>query len=325
MTPHRVSGWLWIVGGILIQGLGVAGTVQGQEWPHRSALVFAVEGADFALSRETVAILAAAHAEMAAASGVALTDTVRVIYVGRGMSFDSVVGGRFPDWGVAAAVAERNLIAVRSPRDHPIGRDLASILRHELAHLHLDALVGLRQVPRWMQEGYAQQSAHQWQFGDDWVVARAAFSGHVIPLRDIDGVNSFRDASARLAYAESYLAMHLFLDSYGWEGLLLFAQRIRAGGTWDEAFFAATGADYAAYQREFHTFLSGKYNWASFLGDTVLLWIGLVIVFVILYLVKRRQSAARRADWERQEAREDVLYAPFQRPNAGEDIANHGP
>jgi len=295
---------------------------EAQEWPHRSDLVFTVQGADPSLARETIGILTAAHAEMAAASGVALTDTVRVVYVGKDQSFDSVVGGRFPDWGVAAAVAEENLIAVRSPRDHPIGRDLATVLRHELAHLHLDALTGLRQVPRWMQEGYAQQLAHQWQFGDDWIVARAVFTGRVIPLRDIDGVNSFRDASARLAYAESYLAMRRFLDAYGWDGLLLFAGRIRQGGNWDAAFFEATGANYAGFQREFKEFITGKYNWAAFLGDTVLLWIALVVAFLILYIVKRHQSAAKRADWERQEAIEDILYAPFERPGP-DDAAPH--
>jgi len=294
---------------------------RAQEWPHRANLPIVVVGADPSLVHQTLDILMAAHAEMVASSGMPLTDTVHVVYVTRAQSFDSVVGGRFPDWGVAAAVAEHNLIAVRSPKDYPLGRDLATVLRHELAHLHLDALVGLRQVPRWMQEGYAQQMAHQWQFGDDWIVARAVFSGRVIPLRDIDGVNSFRDASARLAYAESYLAMHRFLDAYGWDGLLLFAARIRAGGNWDEGFFNATGVNYAGFQREFAEYIRGKYNWASFLGDTALLWVFLVAIFVVLYIVKRRQSAARRAEWEQEESREDALYAPFDRPPSGGEPA----
>jgi len=270
-----------------------------------------ITGADPTLVRDTEAILKAAHDELYRSSKFAIEDTIHVVYVGRGVSFDSVIGGRFPEWGVAAAVGERNLIAVRSPADYPLGRTLRETLRHELAHLHLDALSGLRQVPRWMHEGYAQQIAHQWEFGDDLMIARAVFVNSDISLRDIDGVNSFAGSRAQLAYAESFLAMNHFLSVYGWEGLHLFCEHVRAGGDWDSAFREATGADYAGFQKEYSDFLEARYNWIAFLGDTILLWIGLVGVFIVIYIVKKRRSAKRRAEWEEQEAIEDILYGPF--------------
>lgn len=277
-----------------------------------------ISGADPSLVSETESILRATYVELFRSSNFAITDTIRVVYVGRGQSFDSVVGGRFPDWGVAATIGERNLIVVRSPADYPLGRSLRETLRHELAHLHLDAMSGLRQVPRWMHEGYAQQIGHQWEFGDDLMIARAVFFGHDISLRDIDGVNSFAGSRAQLAYAESFLAMNHFLAVYGWEGLHLFCQQVRSGGDWDSAFREATGADYAGFQEEFSEFLNARYNWIAFLGDTILLWIALVGAFIVVYVVKRRRSAKRRAEWEQQEAIEDILYGPF-RTGGGED------
>ena len=271
----------------------------------------AIAGADPALARETEAILQSANAELYRLSEFAISDTVQVAYVRRAESFDSVVGGRFPDWGVAAAVGERNLIAVRSPADFPLARSLRETLRHELAHLHLDAMSGLHQVPRWMHEGYAQQFAHQWEFGDDLMISRAVFFDHAISLRDIDGVNSFAGARAQLAYAQSYLAMNYFLSTYGWDGLRLFCDTLLAGGDWDIAFAAATGADYSTFQRDFTQFLTTRYNWIAFFGDTILLWIGFVGVFLVIYYVKIRRSAKRRAEWEEQEAIEDILYGPF--------------
>ncbi|HEX9751488.1 MAG TPA: hypothetical protein VGB22_09430 [candidate division Zixibacteria bacterium] len=268
---------------------------------------FVVVGADHALARNTIDILDAAHEEMARLSGVALQDTVAVVYVSSAQSFDSVVGGHFPDWGVAAAVSRQNLIAVRSPAEHPLGRELRSILRHELAHLHLDAMTRGWTVPRWMHEGYAQQFGHDWRFGDDWTVARAVLSGSILPLRDIDGVNSFRSASAQLAYAQSYLAMGFYLHAYGWQGLQLFTDAIAANQNWDEALQAATGIDYAGFEAEFDDYLRSRYNWAAFLGDTALLWIVLVAAFVILYLFKRRSSRRRLAEWERQEEWADLI------------------
>lgn len=288
-------------------------------------VVFVIEGADASLAIETEEILTQAHSDLYRSSGLPVGDTVHVIYVRKHQSFDSIVGGRFPDWGVAAAIGERQLIVIRSPADFPLNRTIRETLRHELAHLHLDAISGMRQVPRWMHEGYAQQFAHQWVFGDDLMIARVVFVGQAIDLRDIDGVNSFAGSRAQLAYAQSYLAMNHFLSVYGWEGLHLFCEALRDRSSWDDAFRHATGADYAAFQREFDAFLEARYNWVAFLGDTIFLWIGLVVAFVIVYVVKRRRSAKRRAEWEQQEAIEDILYGPFTRTDPEEPQTPQSP
>jgi len=293
--------------------LFLAASVSARPRPD-TALPIVIRGADPALAEETRAIITEAHDSMAAASGTRLTDTLRIVFVGRNQSFDSLAGGFFPDWGVGVAIAEDNLIALRSPREYPIYDQLPTILRHELAHLHLEAMLGQRRPPRWMHEGYAQQFAHQWGLGDDWLVARAVFTGSVLPLADIDGVNSFRDAKAQLAYVQSYLAMGYFLKRYGWDGLMLFARTMRRGGSWDQGFMQATGANYTSFQKEFDSYLEDKFDWAIFLHDTALLWIILTVIFVVLYLIKRHRSARKLADWQKQETIEDALYAPFEQP-----------
>lgn len=302
---------------MVVPPISSSAQISGLHESNNRPLLLVINGADPSLRAETEEILRSAYTELQRSSGFPIADTVRVVFVRRSQSFDSVVGGQFPDWGIAAAVAERNLIAVRSPADFPFSRSLRETLRHELAHLHLDAMSGLRQVPRWMHEGYAQQFAHQWVFGDDLLIARAVFVDQAIDLRDIDGVNSFAGPRAQLAYAQAFLAMNHFLAAYGAEGLLLFCQTVRSGGDWDQAFREATGADYAGFQDEFDDFLHTRYNWVAFLGDTILLWIGLVGLFIVIYLIKRRRSAARRAQWEQDEAIADILYGPL--PPARDD------
>lgn len=290
-------------------------SAHGKALPEKT---FAVQvfGADPELRLRTQQIITKAHETLKNRSGLGFNDTIDVVYVMKGQTFDSIAGGHFPDWGIGVAITEKNLIALRSPRDYPIGDQLANILRHELAHLHLELILGGHRPPRWVHEGYAQQFAHEWNFGDDWKVARAVFTGSTIPLSDINGVNSFQGAQAELAYIQSYLAMGHFLQKYGWDGLMLLARSMQDGDNWDAAFMAATGADYATYQEEFADYLSERFNWASFLGDTILFWIFAALIFVALYIWKRRRSKRRLADWKRQEDLEDVLYAPFdiQRP-----------
>jgi hypothetical protein len=316
-TPVTARHAMWRLRvGILLAVLWLAQSAVGfaLDHPFESNFAIVVTGADPTLAKETIDLLTEAHRNMVAASGVWLPDTVRVVFVSRSQSFDSIVGGLFPDWGVACAVADENMLVVRSPRDYPVTRALPEVLRHELAHLHFAAVVGQHRPPRWMNEGYAQQFAHEWRYADDWTVARAVFLDHALPLADIDGVNSFQDTKARLAYAESYLAMSYFLKTYGWEGLMLLGRSLRQGGDWDDGFAAATGSDYAVFQNEFAKYLKDHYSWAVFLGDTALLWIFLVLVFLVLYVLKRRRAALKIADWNRQERIEDLLYSPLNKP-----------
>ena len=311
-NQHRRWGLTWRV--LILLCAGVCLLAPPAAAKARPELPIVVTNADPQLTEETRDILRAAHDSMAVASGVRIEDTLRVVYVRRDQSFDSLAGGFFPDWGVGVAIAEQNLIAIRSPRDYPISEQLPTILRHELAHLHLEAMLNRRRPPRWMHEGYAQQFAHQWSIGDDWIVARAVFTGSILPLEDIDGVNSFLDAKAKLAYVQSYLAMGYFLERYGYDGLFLFAQTMHKGGSWDQGFMQATGANYTSFQLEFDKYLEDRFDWAVFLHDTALLWVILTVVFVLLYLYKRYRSARKLADWQKQESIEDALYAPFEHP-----------
>lgn len=313
ILPPRVMVWL-LLAAITWMAFVTAPRAAARARPADRQFTVEVRGADPDLRDETIDIITKAATELKARSGVGFRDTVHVFYVLKGHSFDSIAGGRFPDWGVGVALADRNLIALRSPRDYPIADQLAKILRHELAHLHLEMIMARRRPPRWMHEGYAQQFAHQWNYEDDFKVARAVLTNNELPLADIDGVNSFQGARAELAYLEAYLAMDYFLRTYGWDGLMLLSQSMQQKDDWDAAFMAATGADYASFQEEFETYLRKRFNWATFLGDTVLFWIGIVIAFVVLYFIKRRRSAAKLDDWEEKESMEEILYAPLIRP-----------
>ena len=324
-TARRSDRRRWLVAVLVVSFLIPATAIRALDHPFESHFAVVVAGADAALTKETIDILTKAHRDMAVASGVWLPDTIRVVYVGRAQSFDSIAGGKFPDWGVAFAAADENLLVVRSPRDYPVTQAIPEVLRHELAHLHFAAVVGWHRPPRWMNEGYAQQFAHEWRYGDDWTIARAVFFDQALPLADIDGVNSFQDAKARLAYAESYLAMGYFLKTYGWDGLMLLGRSLRQGGSWDDAFEAATGLNYTAFQKEFAKHIKDQYSWAVFLSDTVLFWILLVLVFLVLYLLKRRRASHKLDEWKRQESIEDVLYSPLDRPQQPSDPPANSP
>lgn len=315
--PRRAFVWLAVPVVFLLVGRQAHAT----EHPAVDRPYFLIRDADPRLTHQIDSTLTAAYRQLIDYGGVEISDTITLLVATRREQFDSVVGGRFPDWGLGCALPERNTIAVLSPYVFAYQRTLPEVLRHELAHVYLHKLAGWPRVPRWMDEGFAMLMGHQWYYGDDWLVARAVFSRQTLPLLQIEGLNLFPEGKARLAYAQSYLAMGFFLEKYGWESFLLFLRELRSGNDWDRAFMAAVGLNYAGFQAEFTKHLQDKYNWAVLLSDTMLLWILMVLLVLVLYLFKRRMAKKKEQEWERTASVEDIFYSasdqtPDERNNA---------
>lgn len=300
------------------------GQIRGTERAEFDRPCFVILDADPRLAHQIDSVLNAAYAQLVTYGAVTITDTITLLVATRREQFDSVVGGRFPDWGLGCALPEHNTIVVLSPYMFAYQRTLPEVLRHELAHIYLHKLVGWPRIPRWMDEGFAMLLGHQWYFGDDWLVARVVFSRETVPLLQIEGLNLFKEAKARLAYTQSYLAMGFFLEKYGWDSFVLFLRELRSGNDWDRAFMAAAGLNYAGFQTEFTKYLENKYNWVALLSDTMLLWILLVLLVLVLYLFKRRMVKKKEQEWERAAGVEDIFYSAPDKMAEGQDNTQGG-
>lgn len=212
--------------------------------------------------------------------------------------FKSKLGSDFPDWGIGAAISEHNLIVLRSPERFRYNRPFSEVLEHELAHIFLDKRVGNSVPPRWMDEGFAMLESREWRIGQDILIVRAVFTNSVIPLSQIENLNSFSSSKAELAYTESYLALSYFLDEYGKESFFRLLDYLSSGQGLDFAFSKATGESYITFQAGFISYLKKKYNWLAFLGDNILFWLVLAFLLVFLYFMKRYYNRKTLKRWE---------------------------
>jgi hypothetical protein len=212
--------------------------------------------------------------------------------------FKSRLGPDFPDWGIGVAVSSQNLIILKSPAKFRYGRPFSEVLEHELAHIFLDKKSSGAILPRWIEEGFAMLQSKEWQIGQDILVVRAVFTNSIVPLSQIENLNQFSDSKALLSYTESYLALSYFLDEYGKENFFKLLDDLASGESLDLAFIKTTGSSYLGFQNEFSSFIKKRYNWLAFLGDTGLLWVGLAILLVFLYLMKRYYNRKTLKRWE---------------------------
>ena len=93
-----------------------------------------------------------------------LTYKPSIYIVGDIKQFNKLIRGRFPDWGAAAAFAERKLIAIKSPDKFNLGKSLEELLVHEYAHLAVSHKTGLHSAPRWLHEGIAMFASMEWSW-----------------------------------------------------------------------------------------------------------------------------------------------------------------
>ena len=202
-----------------------------------------------------------------------------------------------PDWGAGLASLEQCRIVVKSPKYITTGKSLRELIGHELAHIMLYRAAGQRWLPRWIQEGFAMNESGEWHIGQDILVARAAWTGRLIYLHQMEDLLTFKGAQAQLAYTESYMAMSRLLRQG--DGFILadILRMYRQDNDFYGAWRANVGSDYATWTANWLTSVSRQYHFFIFIWDSEMFWIILAIVAILLFVWKKRQNARTKRRW----------------------------
>lgn len=243
------------------------------------------------------------YPSLSSALGVELAGTLTVYVVSNQAQFEKLVGAGFPDWGLACALPSKRAIVLRDPRTVKAGkRSLEEVVTHELTHilLHWD-LTGVH-IPRWFDEGLAMSQSQEWRMGMDFTLAKAKLTGSLLPLREIDRVNTFWWQKADLAYAESFSAVLWLEKSFGPTTIPKIIEGLRNDYSMSGAMWRATGLGLRDCENLWLQWVKRKYNLLALFADTSLLWLGLTILFVVAFFVKKLRQRAILKEWKREEA-----------------------
>ncbi len=235
--------------------------------------------------------------------------------------FDSLIGGTFPDWGAAAAIPVWKRIVIKSPDTFQLNRPLSELLSHEYAHLALAHRTGPKSPPRWFDEGFAMVASMEWSWAHSLTMNLAALTNDLVPLREIDRVNRFGAAKARIAYSQSYLTVQYMFDQYGVEAVNVFLDSVARGRSVDRALIASTGSDYSDFENEIGVYLAARFNLVGLLADTMYLWLALAVVLIIGYILSRKRRKEYYKKWEEDEklASTDFDYGDSDNPEQIDD------
>jgi len=234
-----------------------------------------------------------------------LRDTVEYkinVYIIEDLSyFEKIIKGRFPDWGAAAAYPPQRLLAIKSPDKFNVNKSLSELLAHEYTHLALAHRTGLHDAPRWFEEGMSMLTSTEWGWSNNLAMSKTAVLGDFFDLQEIRKVNRFNQSQAHVAYAQSYLTVKYFFDTYGLNAINIFLDSIASGTSIDEALTASTGANYKEFNEEIRIDLSKRYNIITLFADTMYLWLGLAIIVIIGFFLRYKKRRQYYKKWEEEE------------------------
>ncbi|HUE95357.1 MAG TPA: hypothetical protein VMN39_01795, partial [Longimicrobiaceae bacterium] len=215
-------------------------------------------------------------------------------------TFDSLTSGRTPEWAAGVAIpAARVIVLPAYRRRGPLG-DPVVTLRHELAHLALNAYLDAP-IPRWFDEGYATWVSGGWDAQSGWMIRLALLRGIAQPLDSLTLSWPRRESSARIAYLLSASAVRHLATSRGDPAFEAFLATWRAEGTIDSAIRTVYQMTLSQFEREWRAMVRRRYGWLLALSQITVFWIGLAVLVLVLGTLRRKRNRERLEELRREE------------------------
>lgn len=236
----------------------------------------------------------------------ALTDGT-ITLVGGGIRqghplYDAAAG--VPSWAAGIALPSSGEIIIRMDRIGSYGRrQLLSVIEHELTHLTVAAaLPGRgRELPPWLREGIACATAREWEWRDLVVVWTSDLGSAQHPFGVLDATLSEGEPSQAIAYAGSLAAVAFLQREYGEDLLERLLAGMRGGQSFETAFLRAAGVTVEDAERAWLRDLRRPRRWILWVTSALTLWIGITLLILLAYAVKRYRSKKRIVQWREAE------------------------
>ena len=208
--------------------------------------------------------------------------------------FDSLTGGRAPEWGAGVAFPQRGVIVVPGYVSSRTGtHELPRILRHELAHVALQRYLGDALVPRWFTEGYATWTAGQLDMDAGWQLRLALASRRAPTLDSLTLDWPLLSNDARIAYLLSASAMQ-YLQGLGNEGTLeRFLEVWRGNGDFEASLREVYVISSPQFERLWRSHVKRRFGWLQVLAQTAFVWVIAAVLVIWLFIIRRRRDRRR--------------------------------
>ncbi|MDQ7065598.1 MAG: peptidase MA family metallohydrolase [candidate division KSB1 bacterium] len=217
-------------------------------------------------------------------------------------SYLRLTGGAIPHWGEAVADPQKQIIVLKSPRWARSSGSLKTLVMHEVMHIVLGQMTNHAPIPRWFNEGVSIYFSGDPGYLEGKTISRAQVTKQLIPLDAIDAVLSFKQGKAHLAYFESFLAVTFMVEQYGESAIAKLLENLRTVRDFRFAFQKTFGQTLPSFEREWRFYLEKKYRWSIFHEFDTLLWLGIIVLFFLVFFIILIRNRRTLSKWEAEDS-----------------------
>jgi hypothetical protein len=239
-----------------------------------------------------------------------LTQPPILVRVAANLPEFTALSGRRQAQTLAVAIPEDGVMILNSEglsKTETGGRERT--LGHELTHLLLGRLTrGEIRVPYWFHEGMAQLLTGDRSHGGSLDLAWAAATGRLIPMEDLNTTFPYETPQSALAYAQSasfteyVIQKHYLLAS----PQALFRQMAERPARAREMIqWLGRTQSIQEIEKGWLKEMGRLRNWIILISSTTVLWIGISLLFLLSYRLKRRREKSVMQNWDPWEREDD--------------------
>ncbi len=144
--------------------------------------------------------------------------------------------GKAPDWASGLTLMADHVILIRLASNGTTHIEPERTLAHELNHVALHRYSQDHFFPHWFYEGLAMTATDDWNIARAEVLGKAAMSGQLLDLHEIEQAFGKTGAVVDLAYSESAHFVSWLAKTYGDEAVRLLLKNVSDGMAFEQAF-----------------------------------------------------------------------------------------
>ncbi|OQY28958.1 MAG: hypothetical protein B6244_05310 [Candidatus Cloacimonetes bacterium 4572_55] len=234
-----------------------------------------------------------------------VTEKTSVFITASPAELDSLAAGKTPEWGVGFALPQKNRIILKSPRYMERLLPLEQIVCHEYAHIVLGRKTGRNSVPRWLNEGLAMYLSREMISRDEFILCQAVILNRLIPYHSLERGFPLSTKQADLAYLQSYFAVSYLVQNIHEIGIQNMLDDYVRHPNMDRILFKHAKIGKPEFYFYCQKRLKREYGWLFLLSQSGLLWGGITLLFIVVFLVKSVRTKHRLKQMEALENQDD--------------------
>ena len=234
---------------------------------------------------------------------------IRLVKRARDLGLAAPKGRGAPEWASGVAYLDTGVVVVAT-RSGSQSIDVQNVVRHELAHVALDAALSSR-APRWLNEGFAYLHAPDWSPDRVQLLTGMVWFDGIIPLQKLNQAFTSEESQINRAYAQSYDFVAFLArrgryadphdDGNRWP-FRRFLANIAAGRTVSQAAGDAYGTSLLALHGEWRANLRDRYLLMPAGLFALSVWVFASILLMIGFIRRRTINRRTLARWQDEEA-----------------------